>query len=243
MTGFNIPNTPEAPVTQNQAEPDSLDFYIVGNRRSGVVSGMVVAPGSGTTVTVSSGEVLLNGDHYQWADGTTNHTLTAYSTIAFFDVVVARVNTTTRAVSILIYPGNQTTNPRYPSLTTAPTPGPINPETDIVLAAVWRDGSTVDAARITDKRILVNSNPQRKGGTPNNDIGQNSDLHVNTSWAPAPTGTNVSVNLASPLHVRVGGIWYNLAYWPSGGIPDITVTTSPTAPTTQGKNGDIWIRV
>ena len=111
MSGFTIPNTPDA-TNQNQAEPDSLDFQILGKQVNGVVSGMTITPGSGQSVNVASGEVLINGSYYTYA-GTTNFPLTSYSTSSFFDVVVMRLSGS--SVSPVVLAGNSGTNPRFSS--------------------------------------------------------------------------------------------------------------------------------
>lgn len=220
MSGFTIPNTPEAPANQNQAEPDSLDFQILGRQNSGVVSGLTVTPGTGTAVNVASGEIVLNGVYYS-VSSSSNLALTTYTTLSFFDIVYVRVSGST--ASVFVQAGPQTTNPRYP-LTGTGT-GEINLATDVVIAAVWRDGTAVDANRIIDKRIFVRSTTSRTGTTATG--GSPADTFVNTSWTP---GTS----LASPFSVNVGGTWYNLAQWPSSGnfsAGTITATLNGNATT------------
>ena len=87
MAGFTIPNTPDA-YNQNQAEPDSLDFQILGNQTNAVVTGAQVTPGpSGATVAVSAGEVIVGGVYYP-VTASTSLALTAYASSPFFDIVV-----------------------------------------------------------------------------------------------------------------------------------------------------------
>ena len=203
MSGFTIPNTPEAPASQNQAEPDSLDFQILGKQNSGVVSGCAVTPGSSTSVDVASGEILVNGVYYP-VSSATSLSLSAYDTLAFFDVIVARVSGS--SATAVVVKGTEDNNPRFPQVGTGV--GQINLATDVVLATVWRDGALVDANRIIDKRIFVRTTTSRTGSSATG--GASADTFVNTSWSP---GTN----LASPLSVKVGSTWYNLAYWPSSG--------------------------
>lgn len=215
MFGFTIPNTPDSGVVnQNQAEPDSLDFFVVGNNKTGVVSGMLVTAGSGDIVNIASGEVLLNGTYYQYGGGTSS--LTTYTTAAFFDVVVARVNTGTGVVTPTVIAGT-TSNPRFPSVGTGS--GQINPNTDVVLATVWRDGTVVDINRIVDKRSFIPSSLNRVQATTNDSIGNHADLSVrSTSWAPDAT-------LAGPISVKVGSTWYQLARY-SANFTAGTVTAS-----------------
>lgn len=216
MSGFTIPNTPDA-ANQNQAEPDSLDFQILGNQKNGIVNGMAVTPSSGgQAVAVADGEVLINGSYYKFS-GDTSVDLTNYVSTTFFDVVYARLSG--GDVSILVAPGTGGVgNPRYPS--TGSGSGQINPATDVVLAAVWRTSSaTPTAGEITDKRIFVRSNTSRThANTVSENFGSTGDMYVNTSWAPSTTSTT------SPLSVKVGSTWYNIAYW----APNTNISTTGT---------------
>lgn len=200
MSGFTIPNTPDA-ANQNQAEPDSLDFQILGNQKNGIVSGMAVTRVEGSqAVAVGSGEVLINGSYYTFG-GISPLNLTAYASTNFFDVIYARVSSGT--ITCYVAPGTGGIgNPRYPS--TGTSPGQINPDTDVVLASVWRSGATAPAVNeITDKRIFVRSSTSRVGATATG--GNHADLWVQpTSWTPSAT-------LEGPLSVNVNGTWYKLA--------------------------------
>lgn len=237
MAGFNIPNTPDA-FNQNQAEPDSLDFQVLGNQKNAVISGMEVTPGSGATVAVASGEVIVNGVYYTYAGGTV--TLTAYSTLPFFDIIVARLSGST--ITCYPVPGNADTNPRYPAV--GSSAGQVNPATDVVLAAVWRpDNSAPSSGMVVDKRLFVRSTGARvASGTASG--GSTGDLHVNSSWS-ADSSNN------SALSVKVGSTWYKLArggaitnamidYSVAGNVPQIFVNNGADP---GGKNGDIWIVV
>jgi hypothetical protein len=232
MSGFTIPNTPDASVSnQNQAEPDSLDFQIIGNQKSGVVSGLAVTPGSGATVAVSSGEILLNGAYHTYSSGTV--ALTTYTTLPFFDVIVARVSG--GVVTCFAVSGSQTTNPRFPSAGTPGSSTVVDLDTEVVLAAVWRTGAGVIPNEIVDKRVFVRSNTSRVGPTPTGGVHADT-WTVPTSWTP-----NLNT-LAGPLSVKVGSTWRNLAFCPTEGIPQITVNSSSTPPS-PAKQNDIWIRV
>jgi hypothetical protein len=218
MSGFTIPNTPDS-FNQNQAEPDSLDFQILGNQRSGVVSGLVVAPGSASqTVVVSAGEVLINGAYYPYAGGTV--TLTAYTSPSFFDIVHARVSGST-VTCYAVRPSAGGTNPRFPSSGTGANDVNID-STDVVLAAVWRVDSGIPVAQaITDKRIFVRSSTARTlTDTVSANRGSAGDTYVNTAWTPNST-------TASPFSVKVGTTWYNLSYWTANS--NISTTGTITA--------------
>lgn len=193
MSGFTIPNTPDSSVAnQNQAEPDSLDFQILGKQVNGVVSGMTVTVSTGgSTIDVASGEVLINGAYYSYA-GITNFPVSTYSSSNFFDVVVARFNGT--SVVPVVLPGNTGVNPRFPSVTHT---------TDVVLAAIWRTGSSMTSNEVVDKRVFVRSNSNRVGATATG--GNHADTWVQpTTWTPNAT-------LEGPLSVNVNGTWYKLS--------------------------------
>lgn len=208
MAGFTIPNTPNA-YNQNQAEPDSLDFQILGDNNKGVVSGMAVTPNSSSVVNVALGEIYLNGTYYPYAGGTGSLTTRSgdYSSASFFDLIVARVNLSApieSAVSIATIAGT-TSNQRF---------GAIVDATDVVLAAVWREPGSpeiVDATRIVDKRHLLRPVPTRVTATSPSG-GTTGDLYVRSNWSE---GTNGATNMDSPLSVNVGGTFYTVAKWPS----------------------------
>lgn len=218
MSGFTIPNTPDS-LNQNQAEPDSLDFQILGNQKSGVVSGMLVAPGSAAqTVTVSSGEVLINGAYYPYAGGTV--ALTAYTSPTFFDIIHARLSGST-VTCYAVRPSTGGTNPRFPSSGSGANEVNLD-STDVVLAAVWRVDSGIPVAQaITDKRIFVRSSTARTlTDTVSANRGSTADTYVNTAWTPNST-------TASPFSVKVGSTWYNLSYWTANS--NISTTGTITA--------------
>lgn len=218
MSGFTIPNTPDS-LNQNQAEPDSLDFQILGNQKSGVVSGMVVAPGSAAqTVTVSSGEVLINGAYYPYAGGTV--ALTAYTSPTFFDIIHARLSGSI-VTCYAVRPSTGGTNPRFPSSGSGANEVNLD-STDVVLAAVWRVDSGIPVAQaITDKRIFVRSSTARTlTDTVSANRGSTADTYVNTAWTPNST-------TASPFSVKVGTTWYNLSYWTANS--NISTTGTITA--------------
>jgi hypothetical protein len=205
MAGFTIPNTPDAYNT-NQAEPDSLDFQVLGDQSKGVISGMDVTLNANGVVNVAAGEILIGGVHYSCSATTVN--LSAYTTAPFFDIIVARV-TGASAAPALVSGSALTSNPRYPAITDA---------SDVVLAAVWRDSSPTSASHITDKRLLLRPTPTRVTAT-SPAGGATGDLFVNSNWS---TGTNGATNMDSALSVKVGASFFNIAQWPS----DNTITTT-----------------
>ena len=215
MSGFTIPNTPDS-FNQNQAEPDSLDFQILGNQRSGVISGCAVSTNAtAQKVTVAAGEVLINGAYYPYAGGVVD--LTAYSSPAFFDIIHARVSGST-VTCYAVAPATGSTNPRFPASGSGANQVNLD-STDVVLASVYRvDNGVVDAGAIIDKRVFVRSTTNRTlGDTVSANRGSAGDTYVNTGWTPGST-------TASPFSVKVGSTWYNLAYWAANS----NITTSGT---------------
>ena len=92
MAGFTVPNASEYGVTiqsLDQAEPDSLDFKILGNHSAGVLTGCditVFSIGDGSA-TLTNGEVFVNNT-FGAVTGTTLN-FTAADVAARFDLVCA----------------------------------------------------------------------------------------------------------------------------------------------------------
>ena len=97
MTGFTVPNAKEFGVSiqsLDQAEPDSLDFDILGNGRYAVLSGFSTtfnSTGNGTAI-VATGEVLIDGVYGSVAGDTLS--FTAAGADPRFDLVVAQNSST-----------------------------------------------------------------------------------------------------------------------------------------------------
>lgn len=145
MAGFTIPNAPDTDKsTLDQAEPDRIDFEILGNRRKGVVSDAAVTAVSGNTVAVASGSIAYEGTDYELsADG--GYALSSPNASSNrFDLVVARYAAS--AVTIVTITGiASSTNPVFPAITAA----------DVVLAAVLRRANEAIVANdIIDKRAF-----------------------------------------------------------------------------------------
>lgn len=154
----------------DQAEPDALDFEILGNAYTGVLSGCeVTSNASPNNVAVSAGTIVLDGVPY---------TVAANSTLALpaapndnrFDMIVARVSSGTASLTV-VSGDDSGTNPSFPrsvnliSGAGSPTSN-IFPSTDVVLAAVYRSGSqSVTASRIVDKRAIRNAGIMFQGTT------------------------------------------------------------------------------
>jgi hypothetical protein len=164
---FIIPNATDTSSGQrfanlDQAEPDSLDFQILGHASTNsVVSGCAVTSNSNTQVNVASGTVLIDGTEYA-VTGNASFALPTAPSLARFDLVVARLSGS--SVSLVGVQGNDNlTNPEFPpSLETLQSgvifdaTQHIDFSTDVVLAAVYRVGSAnILDANIADKRIFA----------------------------------------------------------------------------------------
>lgn len=207
--GFQIPNAPLASVI-DQSEPDSGDFQALGDRKTGVISGCLVAANStpDQTVTVTNGEVISNGVFRTLVAGsgsTTSLSLgqgTAGS--ARFDIVV--INS---AGVLTARTGTAGSNPTFPTLE----------DGDVFLAAVYRASGTSDiitSTRIIDKRVITPSNAVRTGtGAPGSSLGTVGDIYINTSVSSSTGQSQVYIKTTSSL-------WENLAEY-------VAVSTTNTA--------------
>ena len=199
----------------DQAEPDSLDFEILGNAgRSGVLSGCAVtalAVPSPTAVAVSGGVVILNGQPYI-VSGQASFGLPAAPTDARFDVIVARVSGGT--VSLTTVKGNdEITNPEFPSSVNTLATGVafdgsihINLATDVVLASVYRQGSSnLTESRITDRRLMQSSSVYDQGSAaPSGSTGTTGSLFFRNNRVQGSSGAGLYVKNST-------GSWLELA--------------------------------
>lgn len=216
---FIIPNatdTASGAKYQNldQAEPDSLDFEILGNAGySGVVSGCEVTAlaASNTSVTVSGGVVVLAGQPYI-VSGQSTFALPVAPTDARFDLIVVRVSGGTANLTTVV--GNdELTNPEFPpsqnTLAAGATFDPltnIDLSTDVVLASIYRQSTqNITTSRITDRRLMVTSSIVNQGTTaPSAGEGYKGSLYYRTN---IPEGTT-----ASGVYVKNSlGTWIELA--------------------------------
>lgn len=215
MPGFTIPNYIQAVTTGvgDQAEPDSVDFQILGNPASGVVfdttnypDNGAVTPSVDNSVSIATYKVIIDGSYYH-KDVTTSLTLDGGDANPRFDLVVVPKASPLAPTFRKGTPSS--TNPYFPDI----VPG------DIVLAAIYRAGpgatGYVTTGNIIDKRLFVSSNRTWISGSEptlvaNSDGAKaaNGDLWVTT--ASAATGK-------SNLWVKSNGVWENLAeYVPMG---------------------------
>lgn len=141
--GFTVPNGPDA-ANADQSEPDAVDFRILGDRRTGVISGCAVTAQvvPDMTVAVSAGQVVVDGEPVAVAGG--NATIQVADANPRFDLVLVSA---AGALSVLRGTASAT-NPVFPV---------PNLSTHAVLAAVYVGASTssITSNAIVDKRIQL----------------------------------------------------------------------------------------
>lgn len=220
----------------DQAEPDSLDLEILGNvGRSGVVSGLTVTSNSSAAnVAVAAGVVALNGAAYPVSASPT-YALPSAPIDSRFDLIVARV--TAGVASLVTISGvNSATNPTFPKsrnvLTAAfNSANHVDLDTDVVIAAIYRTGSSViTTSRIMDKRAMQSSGIVIQGtAVPDGAVGTGpGNLYFKSNTVDGDgTDSGVYVRLASGswiglakdvgLHLPIGA----MVQWPTAGnVPD-----------------------
>lgn len=211
---FIIPNATDINDTKfaalDQSEPDSLDFQILGDRSSGVLSGCLVTAveTAAGRVNVASGKVVVGGVIYTVNESTLDLPSMAGvgSTSYRFDVVLVRISSGAATLTAIPGPASNT-NPTYPltydRVTGVANPSlHVNPSTDVVLAAVYRDKSTsIQLKHIVDKRVNVASTVIGRGSSvPTSDIGQDGDFYYKTTSAEGSSG----------VYVKRDGVWIEL---------------------------------
>lgn len=202
MSGFTVPNASGFGTeiqSLDQAEPDSLDFTILGNDKYGVLSGLDATYGStgNGTITLTDGEVIIDGD-YGYVTGTTLN-LTASGADPRFDLVVAQKSGTSFVLNVVVGVTNAT-NPVFPSVAA----------TQVVLYALYRkSGETFGNLSAVDKRKIIGTIVRSGTGAPTMTASDGS-LYVR-DFSPS-TGQ-------SSLYVRQGGSWQNLSTY-TGPAPD-----------------------
>lgn len=173
----------------DQAEPDSIDFEVLGNSNSGVISGCEVTPTTvqGAAVAVSRGTVVVNGAVYA-VEPNSYLALPSPPSSLRFDMVVARVSGLTASV-VCLYGVESATNPALPKSKSriVSTAGLnvlsyFNPDTDVVLATLYRFASnSITASEIVDKRKTIQTPIPFRGTTaPQTTIGAVGDFYLQT---------------------------------------------------------------
>lgn len=231
----------------NQAEPDALDFQILGDRSTGVLTGGKVSalPVASTSVTVDEGYVALKGVVYPlYKSGalvTISSVLALPSIVSNnkrFDLVVARKTLvgSEYIMQLTVLTGQESeSNPTYPA---SPSRLPVipsvatqyfDPDTDVILAAVFRNGINLTTnAHIVDKRVNVLSTTMIRGTqVPANVFGNDGDFYYRL-----PTAGNTS-----SIWVKREGAWSEVVLGgPSAYVTPvgaIVAWPSPTNPDTE----------
>jgi len=195
MSGFTVPNASSFGVaiqSLDQAEPDSLDFTVLGNDKYGVFNGFdaTYSSASNGSVTLTNGEVLINGE-YAAISGSTL-ILTATAADPRFDLIIAEKSGASFVLNV-VAGITDATNPIFPSLTSS----------QLVLYALYRkSGETFGATSSVDKRKFIGT-IMRSGTSAPGNVGTSGDLYVQTSFSPAAG--------QSSLYVKQGASWENLA--------------------------------
>ena len=242
---FIIPNATDVDgskfVALDQAEPDSLDFQILGDRSTGVLTGCAVtATGSGT-VAIEQGWVAVKGVVYQVAPKPSQSLPNPpESTNYRFDVVIARLTSGSIEIKVISGPSS-TTNPTYPKSADrlATTTGVsretyIDPTTDVVLAAIYRANAiSVSSAYIVDKRVNVPSTTSLRGSSnPSSSIGSDGDLYYRTTESPSSSG----------VFIKRDGSWVELLLQSDSGAvtPIGAIIMWPSNETTPNPSGKLF---
>lgn len=198
----------------DQAEPDSLDFEILGSAgRSGVLSGCEVTAlsASNTAVSVSSGVIVLNGQPYI-VSGQSLFGLPAAPSDVRFDLVVVRVSGGT-ANLVTVQGNDELTNPEFPKSTNVLASGTvfdgavhIDLSTDVVLASVYRQSNqNITDSNVIDRRLLIETSIPNQGTTaPSASAGYVGKLYYRNNVISGTTASGVYVKNSL-------GTWIELA--------------------------------
>jgi hypothetical protein len=195
MPGLTVPNASEYGVSiqsLDQAEPDSLDFQILGNHNYGVLSGCgitVYSAGNGSA-DLAAGEFFINSEYGSISAG--NLTFTAAAADPRFDIVVIEKSGSTFIFNTVVGT-TDSTNPVFPPIASNQLP----------LYALYRkSGVTFNANSVVDKRKFLNIS-HRTGTAVPTLTADPGDIYVRT-------GATLDVNQSS-VYVYVDSSWQNLA--------------------------------
>lgn len=227
---YIVPNATDIGSLYNsldQAEPDALDFQILGDRSTGVLNlidqttgqdlescKVSALPVATTSISVNAGFVALKGVVYRLNKSgapIVSSTIVSLPSIISnnkrFDLVVGRLTNGVMEVVVLSGPESEN-NPTFPAspsrlgvLPAVPTHY-FNPDTDVALASVYRVGGNVTTqAHIVDKRVNVMSTTMIRGSAvPSNSFGFDGDFYYRLNSGP----------LASGLYLKRDGVWVEL---------------------------------
>lgn len=211
---FIIPNATDVDGTKfialDQAEPDSLDFEILGDRSTGVLSGCAVtASTTSGNIAIEQGWVASKGVVFGVAPESSLALGQGPASGYRFDVVVVRCLPNYGTSNIHIIEGTSSvTNPTYPksearlATTTGVNTSTYITDNDVVLAVVFRDGTTSPSnANIIDKRVNVPSTTSLRGNTiPSDGIGSDGDFYYKKTTGISSAG----------VYVKRDGSWVEL---------------------------------
>jgi hypothetical protein len=195
MAGFTVPNASEYGVTiqsLDQAEPDSLDFKILGNHSAGVITGcdITVFSISNGSATLTNGEVFVNNS-FGTVTGDTL-TFTAAGADARFDIVAVEKSGSSFIYTTIVGTSSAT-NPVFPEVSVNQLP----------LYAIYRkSGTTLNSTSVVDKRKFLNL-AHRTGAAVPSTAADNGDLYIRTGAALLAE--------QSAVYVYVDSAWQNLA--------------------------------
>ena len=210
--GFTVPNATDYSAnliaSLDQAEPDALDFEVLGHRSDAVISGGDIVsvttaagnnPAAYLNVQLSTVEVRINGDYGTITGSTVIIPLAPTTTDARFDLICAYNNGGTFQFAV-VTGTTSATNPVFPNL----------PSSQIPLYAVYVKNTfnqTYTTELLVDKRVISPSSSARKGsGVPSGSSGVVGDTFV--------TSTTTSNTGQSQVYVKTGATtWTNLAQY------------------------------
>jgi hypothetical protein len=139
-SGFIVQNALTAGANLDLAEPDALDFNLLGNQRHGVIIGCAVSvSGASYTVNVAPGVAVVDGALVLTGGQVT---LPTASQSPRFDLITVDAGGTVGAIV-----GTADPNPIFPDYTDAVT---------VFASVMLRPGGTPpQASDVTDKRIML----------------------------------------------------------------------------------------
>lgn len=230
----------------DQAEPDSIDFEILGNSQSGVISGCAVTPTTvqGSAVSVSGGVIVLNGLVYT-VEPNTYLVLPSPPSTNRFDLVVVRVSGGTATITGL-YGIESAANPSFPksksrivSLSGLNPLSYFDPDTDVVLASIYRSSSgAITSSTIVDKRRNIQTPITYRGSVaPQPTAGSVGDLYLHTGSIGAGS-SGVFVKRTSTQWVELANVLADPGV-PIGSVITWLVANAPNPAVWIECNGDL----
>lgn len=216
---FSLPNAASygtAIASLEQAEPDALDFQILGDRRNFVISGGdVTSITSSLTgyvdVVLNATEVYLNGQ-YGTISGATVTVSDAPTSGTRFDIICARYDG--GAFSFYVATGTASaSNPVFPVIPPVGVSGSFMPLYAVIVRA---DLETTTLSRVYVDKRTYSSPAVIKTGSASPSGGSSGELYYKTGSVSSGQ---------SNLWVNVGGTWQNLASYTNPVVSTATAST------------------